>query len=394
MPKRKTVLAEELYVANLNDIIKHNYFPNNNGFDDTDTPPPLPLPLKSLTNFHNNFISEDNEYFATLHEQDLKAHREKFAYAYTITNGGVGEDASFAPLPPPNKQSSALTKMITEEAESADQCKVLLLENRDTKRAQKVIENAENSSKVLLLTSSMPPPAPKLPNQHQQHQQQQQQQLEPFIQAKNTRLQLLKRKAHALTAESLNHLNYNRGADNLYERSHTTSEYGSRSRTSSNLSNLTDDNNNHRSFVQMTPLIIPGGQGDENDSPLMTWGEVDMTPIVLSKSAQAQGVSGSPMFEMKNERRDERVGRELALVAAEKKMRRREFGRSSSSSNSNSSSRNSMVVSGKGGKGRIGTSTPLFPAHGGKRSVSRNDLTPSAMSLLRRANQQKISKSS
>jgi protein DGCR14 len=41
-------------------------------------------------------------------------------------------------------------------------------------------------------------------------------------------------------------------------------------------------------FVNMTPLILPGGVG--NESPLMTWGTVDSTPIVLSgREVQVNG---------------------------------------------------------------------------------------------------------
>jgi len=109
----------------------------------------------------------------------------------------------------------------------------------------------------------------------------------------------------------------------------------------------------------MTPVIEPGGKGDVSESPIITWGEVNMTPVVLSRGEQEMksmtislegGMKPNP-FQIKSEPSRERIGRKLVS----------------------------------------NNSTPLFPAHGAhgrgkKRKEGKNSLTEGGRSLLRRAN--------
>ncbi|GAX12251.1 hypothetical protein FisN_1Hu182 [Fistulifera solaris] len=47
-------------------------------------------------------------------------------------------------------------------------------------------------------------------------------------------------------------------------------------------------------LVRMTPLIVPGSRGAEESSPLITWGTVDSTPLVVPQ----QDVHASPVFQL------------------------------------------------------------------------------------------------
>lgn len=102
----------------------------------------------------------------------------------------------------------------------------------------------------------------------------------------------------------------------------------------------------HETFVAMTPLIRPGGGGSrsrggaaatDSDEPIMTWGDVASTPLVLgggtavdgpaatsadweptrpaSLSVEDQGVAAGPAFDVVNE-----SGRETMARRAEKKL--------------------------------------------------------------------------
>ncbi len=72
---------------------------------------------------------------------------------------------------------------------------------------------------------------------------------------------------------------------------------------------------NHQSYVTMTPLIVPGMMG--NESPIMTWGTVDSTPLLLSgRESEDQARESSYNLASENER-------ERAARKAEKELARR-----------------------------------------------------------------------
>eukprot|EP00977_Amphora_coffeiformis_P005620 scaffold1181_cov152-Amphora_coffeaeformis.AAC.12 len=58
-------------------------------------------------------------------------------------------------------------------------------------------------------------------------------------------------------------------------------------------------------LVQMTPVIVPGKSGgDGSDEPLMTWGEVSATPLVLSGRGDDDESLSGPAFDVAENARD------------------------------------------------------------------------------------------
>jgi protein DGCR14 len=101
-------------------------------------------------------------------------------------------------------------------------------------------------------------------------------------------------------------------------------------------------------FVNMTPLVIPGSG---NEAPIMTWGTVSGTPVVLSGQEVADG--GSQSFSLPNENE-----RDRAAQKAQSELERRAKRAKSSSTRS---------------KRKASTTAPRTGA---------GSLTPAAMSLL------------
>ena len=63
-------------------------------------------------------------------------------------------------------------------------------------------------------------------------------------------------------------------------------------------------------LVQMTPVIVPGKSTAESDEPLMTWGEVSATPVVLSgKGDEDEESTPGPLFDVADNARDKAAER-------------------------------------------------------------------------------------
>ena len=87
---RRVVLGEDEYVGALDEIIRRDYYPgtlpvrddhgdSDDGGDNDDNDDGR---IVSLTKFHQQNTSEDNEYFHHQHLKDLEAHRSAYSYAY------------------------------------------------------------------------------------------------------------------------------------------------------------------------------------------------------------------------------------------------------------------------------------------------------------------------
>lgn len=73
---------------------------------------------------------------------------------------------------------------------------------------------------------------------------------------------------------------------------------------------------NRQSYVAMTPLIIPGVTG--NESPIMTWGTVDSTPLIMSGQESQDHTNQESSYSLAAENERERAARK-----AEKELARR-----------------------------------------------------------------------
>ena len=120
-----------------------------------------------------------------------------------------------------------------------------------------------------------------------------------------------------------------------------------------------------QSYVAMTPLIVPGITG--NESPIMTWGTVDSTPLVLSGQESSSGAttressSYSLAGENEREKAARKAERELARRAKRAKTVRK-------------SSQNRGAASSSSSTNRSNTTTP-------------SSLTPAALALWQKTGQ-------
>jgi protein DGCR14 len=119
---------------------------------------------------------------------------------------------------------------------------------------------------------------------------------------------------------------------------------------------------NQQSYVTMTPLIIPGASGSE--SPIMTWGTVDSTPLVISGQEQVMQVAG---YGVAMESGREKAARK----AADKLAHRAKRAKSANSS----------------------ASTPTMAAGHDRKTTNTSSLTPASLSLFQTISQPVSSRS-
>jgi protein DGCR14 len=124
------------------------------------------------------------------------------------------------------------------------------------------------------------------------------------------------------------------------------------------------DQREQESFVNMTPLVIPGAG---NETPIMTWGTVSGTPVVLSGQEVADG--GSQTFSLPDENERDRAAQK-AQSELERRAKRAE-------SNRTPSKRTASATARRTGAGSL-TPAAMSLLEKTKRTGS---LTPTGMSL-------------
>ncbi|GLD94953.1 hypothetical protein PINS_up003578 [Pythium insidiosum] len=81
-------------------------------------------------------------------------------------------------------------------------------------------------------------------------------------------------------------------------------------------------NTDQNALVQMTPLIKPGVDA----SPLMTWGAIESTPMILDPRATPDHVLSGPKFELKDTSAREKLASKLETQARQRKAQARQRG--------------------------------------------------------------------
>lgn len=98
----------------------------------------------------------------------------------------------------------------------------------------------------------------------------------------------------------------------------------------------------HQSYVAMTPLIVPGTAG--NESPIMTWGTVDSTPMVISGQETGGQEQKESSYSMAGESEKDRAARKAEAVLAQRAKRARTGRQYSSNKRSSSSARHATSL--------------------------------------------------
>jgi protein DGCR14 len=108
---------------------------------------------------------------------------------------------------------------------------------------------------------------------------------------------------------------------------------------------------NQQSYVAMTPLIVPGTTG--NESPIMTWGTVDSTPLVLSGRESAEETRQSS-YSLAGENERERAARRAEKDLLTKRSKRAK----TTTTTTRQPSQNRVAASSKRGRHSTPSLTP------------------------------------
>jgi hypothetical protein len=395
---------------------------NNNGTRKR----PRPLPRESLTGFHARATNEDDEEFDSNQKEQVQANRERLEQLFRPT------DAVKAPM---LLQASDLFQVTSNRIAASEWNKPNVRNGffdvptpqqrmptnahyqgvEESSTTITTTNNSSNSSRSdqkyneqqQALLQIMPPPPNvqkgveeslnSIQNRQQQQQQQQQQQLviipkkqtlveyipkhalEKKIEPSQTRFPTTKIVPFAFAKRALipvppgeSGSDFDNGGGSTTDTDASTDLDASSSLPIhvERYARAKRQLRKQETFVNMTPLILPGGVG--NESPLMTWGTVDSTPIVLSgREVQVNGnnndngdnyqKSDALSFSLPAE-----TGRDHAAQKAQWQLERR-----AKRAKSTSTSSSSKVKRQEAAHGRNESS-----------SASTASLTPAAMSLF------------
>ena len=298
---------------------------------------PRPLHHESLTNFHARVTSEDNAEFAEQQAKEVDAIRKRQRLEYgkwaLLTNGTATNDPVKA-LPPSTSHVASPLPLASDQFNATPHRKSIQQLAQEADKTQTnglfFIPNASagvtglNELPLALLpatemqNTSMPPPAKK-------GSQNQISSLSSLVEYIPKEIDAKKRIEPAATrfpssaARALARYRGNVGL-NLEEsdtEGEATVDYLSNTDASTDLDapptfDLATEKrlgqrrkrNEMETLVQMTPVIVPGKSAAESDEPLMTWGEVSSTPLVLSGRADDDDESLGPSFDVVDSARD------------------------------------------------------------------------------------------
>ena len=367
--KRRRVLPEEEYTANLAQVVQRQYFPDLPQLADTaalyerraagyvagavairrvmrqrqiaeeqelleqqqnndqGAPAIRPLHQESLTGFHARVTSEDNAAYTQQQAQDEAERRQQQRLEYgtwssRLTNGKPHDPVAAlppsntligSPLPLASDQFNAtphrksMQEYAREAQEAPLQNALLFLPTAESEKAQNTLALPPSSTQSTY-HSSMPPPS-----------RQSQTQIISSLPSYQDREKRIEPAATRFPSANNNPATHTLGLYrppaglNLEEsesESETTLDYASTTDASTDLDaparfSLPMERRlgqrrkarELETMVQMTPLITPGSNDDEE--PIMTWGEVAATPLVLSgatNTTETESTSTEPAF--------------------------------------------------------------------------------------------------
>eukprot|EP01039_Chlorochromonas_danica_P008912 gene8912-9830_t len=280
----------------------------------------------TIAQFFNRYISEDNQSFLTLQEKSIKQHRQKYHWMYEALD--LLEDGSSTTSSSSLRRPGTLmlyyigNKVLTvKERENIDRildgnvdddidkrqnglstwafrvrnqlmfypelrdsqatCQMIpdASQHRPDRQSILPIQNEKNSSVGLITDFAFKAPSPRPPRMNNNVSSSS----EKIVQRANV---------HALGNEVLQEMDdYLRGMAALspLEMPHTPSSVGSMDNA---MTMRAEIGNKRYREVEMTPLAVPGKGALA--SPLMTWGAVAATPLLLSSSSSSNRVPATP----------------------------------------------------------------------------------------------------
>ena len=326
-----------------------------------------PLHRESLSNFHARATSEDNVHFESVQSREQSQRKQELLMLTNgPTNKGAASSSNRAPSqsrrhpmlpspiplasdqfnPPtparPSQQSvelenslffvpKALQKQQTNG--TSEQSLFLMLEDND--------ETIQDGDSDALALQQMPPPTKRracAPDKRSLVEYTPTSKMEKRIEPAATRFpkqQQQQQQQLAVHSRPLNTTEWDTGSDTTglssTEGDDTDLDSTLGRRTPLHIERMQARKRKEReqeTLVQMTPLIVPGGGG--NASPIVTWGTVGATPMVIGQAKQSQGMSNKDIdgssFKMPEESDRERAAARATAYLAKRSRKFREAG--------------------------------------------------------------------